>query len=132
MADIVLSQGQSLPQTMRTRYHDMDDGTHAQVVAVQGTAASRATPRPQAITLTAANTQYTVAIPVCAGYEFRARTSAVVRYAYATGRVAGPTDPYLTLAEGEQFYAPMPLQAHTLYLASATAGTVVELLVYEV
>lgn len=33
MADIVLTQGQSVPSTMQTRYRDMGDGTHAQVVS---------------------------------------------------------------------------------------------------
>jgi hypothetical protein len=33
MADIVLTQGQSLPAGMQTRYKDMGDGTHAQVVS---------------------------------------------------------------------------------------------------
>lgn len=34
MADIVLAQGESVPGTMQTRYVDMGDGTHAQVVAI--------------------------------------------------------------------------------------------------
>jgi len=32
MADIVLKQGESVPSTMQTRYRDMGDGTHAEVV----------------------------------------------------------------------------------------------------
>lgn len=32
MADITLEQGQSVPSTMQTRYKDMGDGTHAEVV----------------------------------------------------------------------------------------------------
>ena len=34
MADINISQGQSVPMTMHTRYVDMGDGTHAQMLAV--------------------------------------------------------------------------------------------------
>jgi len=83
-------------------------------------------------TLSLANTEYSVAIPKCMGYEFRARTSAAIRYAYTTGKVATPTDPYLTLAAGEQFYMPSIIDSHTLYLASAEAGTVVEILIYGV
>lgn len=29
MADITLTQGQSVPSTMQTRYQDLGDGTHA-------------------------------------------------------------------------------------------------------
>lgn len=32
MADIILTQAQSLPATTRIRYKDMGDGTHAEVV----------------------------------------------------------------------------------------------------
>jgi hypothetical protein len=32
MADIVLTQGQSLPETMQTTYKDLGDGTHALVI----------------------------------------------------------------------------------------------------
>ena len=37
MADINISQGQSVPQDMHTKYEDMGDGTHALVVSVGGT-----------------------------------------------------------------------------------------------
>ena len=37
MADISISQGQSVPQDMHTKYEDMGDGTHALVVSVGGT-----------------------------------------------------------------------------------------------
>jgi len=33
MADIVLTQGQSVPATMQTRYRDMGDGTYARVIS---------------------------------------------------------------------------------------------------
>jgi len=55
MADINISQGQSVPQDMHTKYEDMGDGTHALVVSVGGTipvsggltdAQIRATPLP--------------------------------------------------------------------------------------
>jgi hypothetical protein len=85
------------------------------------------------VTLTLADTEYIVEIPTCIGYEFRARTSVDVRYAFASGLVATPTDPYLTLLAGEQFHlVGVFINPHVLYLATATPGTVVELLVYEV
>ena len=36
MADISISQGQSVPQDMHTKYEDMGDGTHALVVSING------------------------------------------------------------------------------------------------
>jgi len=35
MADIVISTGQSVPETVQIRYEDMGDGTHALVIAVE-------------------------------------------------------------------------------------------------
>jgi hypothetical protein len=34
--DIVRAQREQIPATMKTRYRDMHDGTHARVVAVDG------------------------------------------------------------------------------------------------
>ena len=39
MADIVRAQREQIPATMKTRYRDMGDGTHAQVVAAESGAA---------------------------------------------------------------------------------------------
>lgn len=36
MADIVRAQREQIPATMKTRYRDMGDGTHARVVAADG------------------------------------------------------------------------------------------------
>lgn len=91
-----------------------------------------ATPHNYIVTLVAADTEYQVAIAACHGYEFRARGNVELRYAFATGRVAVPTDPYLTLTAGGQYETTAILLAHTLYLAADVPGTVVELLVYEV
>ena len=108
-------------------------GNRVQLEAPDGTALSvQPTFVARAITLTVADTEYPVAIPESAGYEFRARTNVIARYAFIAGQVAGPLDPYLTLQAGEQFHIQAPLAAHTLYLASANAGTVIELLIYEV
>lgn len=40
MADIVLTQNQSIPDTMRTRYRDNGDGTHSLAVAFIGPSGS--------------------------------------------------------------------------------------------
>ena len=49
MADIVRSAGQGIPSTIRFRYRDMGDGTHAQLMA---TAASGIVPEGADLTLT--------------------------------------------------------------------------------
>jgi len=40
MADYDLTQGESVPNTMKTKYEDMGDGTHALVVSAAGSAGS--------------------------------------------------------------------------------------------
>ena len=37
MADIDITQGESVPITMKTKYEDMGDGTHALVISFAGT-----------------------------------------------------------------------------------------------
>ena len=85
-------------------------------------------------TLTSADTEYSQALPTnCRGFEFQSRTEADVRFAFATGKVATPTAPYMTLKAGD-YYVSFPLSQgsspETLYLASATAGVVVEILAW--
>jgi hypothetical protein len=93
-----------------------------------------ATPTPYNLTLTDADTEYSQALPAnCRGFEFQARTEAAVRFAFVTGKVAGPTAPYMTLKAGDYYSSPPLNQGaspSTLYLASATAGTVVEILAW--
>ena len=112
------------------------------VIANQGTAGAsawltdnpRATPTPFNVTLTLADTEYSQALPAnCRGFEFQARTEAILRFAFVTGKVAGPTAPYITLKAGDYYVSPPINQAaapSTLYFASPTAGTVVELIAW--
>lgn len=85
-------------------------------------------PTLYAITLTSANTEYSQALPAgLRALSFKARTSVAVRWAFVTGKVATPTDPYETLAAGQTYFKEGIVGAAvTLYLASSTAGTVVE------
>lgn len=90
-----------------------------------------ATPTAYALTLTDANTEYNQALSAhCRGFEFQCRTETTIRFAFATGKVATPTDPYMTLKAGDYFSSPKlhMADARTLYFASATAGAVVEIL----
>lgn len=92
------------------------------------------TPTAYNVTLTVADTEYSQALPAnCRGFEFQARTEATVRYAFVTGKVATPTAPWLTLKAGDYYFSPPLNQAaspSTLYVGSATAGTIVEILAW--
>lgn len=89
-------------------------------------------PTLYAVTLTSADTEYSQALPAgLRALSFKARTSVAIRWAFATGKVATPTDPYETLAAGQTYFKENLVGAAvTLYLASATAGTVVEVEVW--
>jgi len=86
------------------------------------------------LTLTNANTEYSQQLPAnCCRYDFQCRTAFDVRYAWVTGKVAGPTAPYMTLKAGGTFtseFVPQSLGQQTLYFASAQAGVVVEIICY--
>ena len=93
-----------------------------------------ATPTAYNVTLTNANTEYSQAMPGnCRGFEFQCRTEADVRYAFVTGKVAGPAAPWLTLKAGDYYYSPPINQAaapSTLYLATPTAGVIAEIIAW--
>jgi hypothetical protein len=92
------------------------------------------TPTVYNVTCTLADTEYSQALPTaCQAFEFQARTEATVRFAFVTGKVAGPTAPYMTLKAGDYFYSNAlspAFASQTLYVASPTAGTVVEIITY--
>lgn len=85
------------------------------------------------VTLTSADTEYSQALPNgCTHYEFQARTSVAIRFAFETGKVATPTAPYATLKAGQAYesFNKWPSSSITLFFASASAGTVVELIAW--
>jgi len=87
------------------------------------------TPNEYNVTLTNADTEYSQALPAnCRKLIFRCRTTtADVRYAWATGKVATPTAPYQTLrASAEYAVDSVEMGSATIYFASATAGVVME------
>lgn len=93
-----------------------------------------ATPTAYNVTLAVADTEYSQAMPAnCRGFEFQCRTEHDVRFAFVTLKVAGPAAPYLTLKAGD-YYHTFPINQaalpSTLYLASATAGVIVEILAW--
>jgi len=99
-----------------------------------GIASATVLPTAFNLTLTVADTEYTQALPAnCHGFEFQCRTENEVRFAFETGRVAGPVAPYLTLKAGDYYYSGSINQGatpSTLFVASATAGVVVEIIAW--
>lgn len=84
------------------------------------------------ITCTNVNTEYSQALPAnTRSFEFQNRSGNALRWSFTTGKVATPTAPYNTLkAGGVEFKEGVNLTSKTLYFASATAGDIVELVVY--
>lgn len=83
------------------------------------------------VTLTNANTEYSQALPPnVRSLAVQPRTAVDVRVAFVTGKVAGSTAPFFTMKSGGAL-ALHELQVAddtTVYLASTTAGTVVEII----
>lgn len=82
------------------------------------------------VTCTSANTEYSQALPPnVRSLAIQPRTAVDVRVAFVTGKVATPTAPYLTLKSGQ----PLTLgdlqlaDDATVYVGTASAGTVVEI-----
>jgi hypothetical protein len=89
------------------------------------------------VPLTNANQEYSQVLPEGTfHFTVQARTPADVRFAYATGKVAAPTEPYATMKAGgaytESFLGDERLRPNevTLYLASGTPGVVVEIVLW--
>ena len=89
------------------------------------------TPVNDTLTLTNANAEYSYTFPAGTMYaESLARTSVAVRFAYVTGKVATPTEPYETAGIGVPWHTPDDVAMSgplTVYFACGTAGTVLEI-----
>lgn len=85
-------------------------------------------PKIYNLTLTGADTEYTQKLPFrTKKVLFQCRTSSDVRYAFATGKVATPTAPYMTLKAGVIYYDNDINFEGLMYFASADAGVIVEI-----
>jgi len=88
------------------------------------------------VTLTAANTEYSQLLPdYTKDISIQCRTAYDVRFAFVTGKVATPTAPYATIKNGGGYGSDnmrtLETNPQTLYLASAQAGVVVEIVVWQ-
>ena len=81
------------------------------------------------IVLTLVDTEYHVTLQDdCKGFEFKNRGTAVVRYAFTTGKVAGSVDPYYTLKSNWAYESPcdLDLTGYKVYFATSTVGQIIE------
>ena len=81
------------------------------------------------VTMTDANTEYSQALSAnTKKFSIHLRDFTAFRFAYASGKVAAPTTPYLTVPAGgeksEELIQPASL---TLYFASSDAGKIAEI-----
>ena len=95
----------------------------------------RLSPTIYNVTLTNADAEYSQVLSKdCRAFTFQCRTAVEVRFAFVIGKVAAPTAPYATMKAGATFGSPEKFSAEpnglTLYLASGTAGAVVEIVEY--
>jgi hypothetical protein len=79
-------------------------------------------------TLTNADTEYDQALPAdTKKFTMQCRTTYDVRFAFETGKVATPTAPYATMKASNPYTEENLEASITIYLASAQAGVVVEI-----
>lgn len=103
-------------------------GNEMQVDIVAQPAAEQTTPTFHNLTLVGADTQYCQPLPAnTRALQFQCRTAFDVRYAFETGKVAGPASPYSTLKSGAVWYKENIKTSGSLYLASSEAGVVTEI-----
>lgn len=92
------------------------------------------TPRLLNVTCVAGETEYEVELGDCQHFSVQARGDVAFRFAFATGKVATPTAPWMTCKSGQTLNSPEKLSGRlTLYVAVATAdaGAVIEALVWQ-
>lgn len=92
-------------------------------------------PKIYNLTLSSADTEYSQALPEVGRISkllIQCRTAFDVRLAFVTGKVAGPTAPYMTIKSGTAYYDnDVIMSGSTLFLASSEAGVVAEILVWD-
>jgi hypothetical protein len=99
------------------------------------------TPTIQNVTLTSADTEYSLTLPDnTRAFSFQCRTAFDVRYAFETGKVATPTAPYATVKSGHWYNSMESMGNYTpagdattdydgtIYFAADEAGVIVELI----
>ena len=90
------------------------------------------TPTPYNVTMTNADAEYSQALPTaCKKFLMHTRDESEFRYAFVTGKVAAPTEPYFTvLANSSYGESGLYLTGRVVYFASSVAGKVMEIVVW--
>lgn len=77
------------------------------------------------VNIAAGNTEYSQALPDnVRHFSIKCRTAVDLRLAFATGKVATPTDPYVTIPSGGSYNSPEGVTfspSQTIYVAAASA-----------
>jgi hypothetical protein len=92
------------------------------------------TPTIQVVTLTDADTEYSLTLPVgTKHWSLQCRAAVDTRFAFVTALVATPTDPYMTLKSGVSYSSPEKFSGNpTIYMAhTAGSAPVMELLSWQ-
>lgn len=91
------------------------------------------TPTPFNVTMTNADTEYTITLPLLTRrFLVHTRDESEFRYAYVAGKVAAPTEPYFTVLANSSLYEPDLLLGTTpLYVAAPVAGKVAECMTWK-
>jgi len=83
------------------------------------------------VTMANANTEYSQALPATTRrFSIKNRNGTAFRVAFATGKVATPTEPYLTIPANSEYYEDDLRADLTLYFACASAGKTVEIIAW--
>ena len=92
---------------------------------------------PLYVELSEADAEYSLTLPdSCVEWSFQCRDAVDIRYAFVTGKVATPTEPYLTCKSGQVIQSPPHhcfdnADTPTIYFATdSTADPVVEVLTF--
>lgn len=107
---------------------DAGDTNIGNVDIVTLPALEKTTPVLTNVSIVLPDTEYMQGLPAsCRAIQFQCRTPTDVRYAWATGKVATPTDPYFTLKAGAAYWQEgLKLTAATLHIAAAASTLKVE------
>lgn len=90
------------------------------------------TPHIYNVTLTLANTEYNQALPAgTKKFTVQERGGNLFRMAFETGRVATPTEPYVTVGDDQTHWEDhVYLTDVIVYLADPTGGRVIEIIAW--
>lgn len=90
------------------------------------------TPVVHNIEMTLADTEYSQALgSQVKRFEIKTRDSSAFRVAFETGKVATPTNPYLTVPANSSYSEDGLNCASTIYFASGDAGKIIEIITWE-